>query len=266
MEKKDVDQDILEHIREKQKEIPLFPKILCKWITTLPNEPLTLSPLGKYAIAPTQDWAVFHEENFEGALTFSGIHSGLGEIHFQDVHVVSFGPKHFPLGDMSSYGIFHPIFPSKKMGEAYFSFRDGRLLGEGWIRLCHKKALLHVGSEIWLKLHIKVDPQTIELVYSRLPFSSDPSFLLAFIIEAKSCQVDGITLLPGSLDQFCGTPPRVLSFRGKEASIQFFLENVAKVHIIPLAGNGCFFDGSFLVGIEQNFDKTYAKIILQPLI
>jgi hypothetical protein len=163
---------------------------------------------------------LFHSPTLSAAFTLAGNGTSLGAIRTPKVEIRSLGPQALPFSDPNRFGI------------------RGRGM-DGW-------ANCYALPEVWLQL--KAEPKESECKIDVQFVGLTPETPLAFVfyVKAESCQVGHEILKPKSLRRF----------HGKENKIQFgplVIDSLQKykVEVIPLAGEGCFWDTEFLVAFEM---------------
>ncbi len=262
-------QDLLAHMMSVAKKVPdPFFVVVSKWISTVPKPdflPLEGHQPTQGLIDEETGVGVLSQEDFSLAISYSGIQSSLAEIHCQDIHVVSVGPQHFPLKELSSFGNFRPLFEKDSFSDVALTLTNQGLFSKGWIRLTQSSEKGSYGSKLWLNMTTQTLKDRVLFAFSSLASVKDPSFMISFFIKAKSCLVEQTTLLPSTLDQFSGSPPQKLSFRGKETSLEIVFKQCSLVHIIPLSGEQFFWEANFLLGCEPSFNQRSVEIELKKI-
>jgi len=255
---------LLEEIKSQNRQIFLFPVILSKWLKNFSYKKEDIKLPKAFAIPSLATIGYRGEEAFS-SFTFAGVNSGIGSIHIADVKILSFGPQTYPLGEMKNYGIFRQIHDSKSFDDIKVTMNKDFSSIQGWTRLCIEKQSESLGADLWLNLKAKVNDQYTKLIFDFAEQKINRSLTFTFYIKAKSCLVDDTTLLPSSLDRFEGKMPKQLSFRGKKGSISIKAKNEEKVHIIPLAGENCFWNANFLLAIDPSIHKGACEINIEKV-
>ncbi len=153
---------------------------------------------------------------FLSALTLDGNETSLGAILADDVEIRAFGPQSASL----QFGI------------------KGRSI-KGWTRTA-------AFSEVWLEMRPKVDAEAVQLDFRFIGIKSEMSLSLSFYVKAPSCQIGNEILKTKSLRRFHGEV-QTISFGNK---LKIESGQPHKVEVIPLAGEGCYWDSEFLVSFE----------------
>lgn len=146
------------------------------------------------------------------ALTLDGDGTTLGVIREGDVEIRAFGPQSASL----VFGI------------------QGRGL-DGWTRTA-------AFPEVWLEM--KERERRFDFRFVGL--SSEQPLSFAFYVKAKNCQIDKELFKPRSLNRYQGEA-RGPIFNGK---LKIESGQPHKVQLIPLAGEGCFWNCDFLLLFE----------------
>lgn len=147
------------------------------------------------------------------ALTLDGNGTSLGVIRSKEVEIRAFGPQSASL----QFGI------------------QGRGC-QGWTQTM-------AYPEIWLEMKSGRFPDQLRLDLRFVGITLETPLFFAFYIKANSCQIGLEILKPKSLRRYQGETA-ALSFQNQ---FTISTEQPCKVEVIPLAGEGCFWDTDFLV-------------------
>lgn len=157
-------------------------------------------------------------------LSLQGNGTTMGMVRNGDVEIRAFGPQSLPLNGSQGFGV------SRGEGNWTSSFAH---------------------PEIWIE--VKSTPDQLHLKFVGLRPEMPMAF--AFYVKAQSCQIGSNVYKPKSLKRFHGEA-KGAHFQG--IGTQLFLEcsQYRKIQMIPLAGEGCFWNSEFLVLFEnQSFDE-----------
>lgn len=161
-------------------------------------------------------------EGIQNAFVMLGEKVPLGAMRKGRIAIPSFGPQVHPLNDPDLFGIYRTIPHTR------------------WAAVSAKR-------EIWFEYFQSLQSQDLEVRF----FGLTPERALSFVfyIKAEVARVDQETYLPKSLQRYCGMAKKVCF---ESSGDHFSIENMcpSKMEIIPLAGNGCFWDADFLLGFE----------------
>lgn len=153
--------------------------------------------------------------------TTAGLGTSMGMYRKGEVEIRAMGPQTLPLNELNGFGI-------------------DRLPEEGpfknWTRCS-------ANPESWIELKVLLS----SVIRLDLKLMSSEPMVFAFYVKAKSCQVDTVFLKPRCLQRFNGEASRVLL---DELTIES--THPHKIQIIPLAGDGCFWNCDFLIAFEIN--------------
>ena len=223
-----------------------FPSLFCpegayKERESLWSIALLLRSFGKYIPIPENPdpfflalaklapkWEVGNEENasailcensgISAALALAGKKIPLGALHSGSVAVPAFGPQVYPLNDPKGFGM-------------------DRALGDGqWAKVAAQ-------PEIWFEIHPHFERGILETRF----IGSKAAFV--FSIKAERAQIGGESFLPKSLQRYSGPPKKALFEKGKSA-LAIECSASARMELIPLAGEGCFWNAEFLLAFE----------------
>lgn len=169
---------------------------------------------------------LIHSPAMTSAFTLAGNGTSLGMIRTADVEIRALGPQTETL----NFGI------------------KGRGMN-GWTR-CF--AL----PEVWLEVKTACKERECQLDLRFVGLKPETPLYFAFYVKAPSCQVGNEVLKPKSLRRFNGEASTVIFQKLKIESTQH------KVQVIPLAGEGCFWDTDFLVTFEMHPFEPQAKFLI----
>ncbi len=150
------------------------------------------------------------------AFTLDGRGTSLGFIRAEEVEIRAFGPQSASL----SFGI------------------NGRGVN-GWTRTL-------ADPEVWLEMNVELKERDYRLDFKMIGLKPELPLSLAFYVKAQSCQIGEEMLKPKSLRRYFGEVNSILF--GNKLRIES--AQPYKVQIIPLAGEGCFWDCQFLLSFE----------------
>jgi hypothetical protein len=138
---------------------------------------------------------------------------GLASFFVGGIEIRTLGPQQMPLGDPSRFGM------DQKEPLA-------------WIRTAGPE-------EIWIRPTWK--EESLEVEWSGV----ETTAAFAFYVVAKEARWKEETLLPGSLKKISG-PAEPVAF----GPLVIEADSVSKMHLIPLAGQGAFWNATFLLAYE----------------
>lgn len=193
----------------------------------------------------------------------AGGNTGLGSFYFHDTQIVSWGPHHYPLDDCSGFGVLTSISSENKIQVLEnLNFRQ-----HAKVRLTDKpflndsQVIFRMGkmSEIWIDVEQIFHNQKLDIntSWSSLEALKDVSF--TFFVKAKFCIVNGVTLLPKTLDRYTGKVGPVI-LEGDLGNLEIICDkNSGSLQVIPLAGQDNFWGADFLLAysLESGFDFAW---------
>ncbi len=162
---------------------------------------------------PDFEVMVFKDLPIYAAFTWVGKGTSLGAIWANGVEIRAFGPQALSL----CFGI------------------QGKGI-DGWSR-CF--AL----PEVWLRISPRWEEGKFDLYFVGLTLETPVTF--AFYVKAPSCEIGGECFKPKSLRRFSGEGKAV-----RFGSLAIESREMHRIQIIPLAGEGCFWNCDFLVSFE----------------
>lgn len=206
-----------EYLQAVSGSIPLFYFALAK--KALPIQPLPPNDLDSCVqIDRTPHW--------QSAFTLQGFKSSLGWVRLKKIELRAFGPQGLPLGDAQRFGI-----------ESGFDKKS-----KGW-------TCCAADREIWVqpKWMVTEEGSRLHLRWMGLRVESPLSFV--FYAKASQCELQNEIFKPKSLKRYQGQAQRVL-LREEEEVLEIQSSSLKKVEVIPLAGEGSFWDCDFLISFE----------------
>lgn len=199
-----------------------FPTLWCKeeeFVASKIKE--VLFRASKLAAAPSDcklDVTLVELPSLRAALTTTGNGTSLGAIQCGDVRVQAFGPQSSTL----KFGI---------RGQGM----------DGWVQT-------FAFPEVWLNMVHEIEMDRLQLKINMVGLKTEEPLSIAFYVQANDCQIGNKVYQPKSLERF-NSPTNKIVFQN-----QFTIEikNSINTQVIPLAGEGCFWDSNFLVLMEIN--------------
>jgi hypothetical protein len=192
------------------------------------------------------------------ACTLLGSNTGLGTYSKGDVSVLNFGPQLFPLGDCKNFGIERTFRPESQSNPGAFfeSSSKGFLLkgnckvathGTPTEDLSDSQFTSPEHSGIWMDVCQKYEEGVLTLEISPYGLLSNENLAFAFYVKGKSCNINGLTVSPRSLDRYEGKVESIL-IQGEDSEMKIEMPLAAKsLQVIPLAGDNHFWASDFLV-------------------
>lgn len=163
-------------------------------------------------------------EGLSAALTLSGNRTSLGAIQGDEVEIRAFGPQSEPLSDSSGFGIYR--------------MPDGRPI-ENWTSVA-------AYPEVWLEVKSRLEENRFRLDIRWVGMKEGFPCFFAFYIKAKQAVIGAQTFKPKSLQRYLGEIQPVLF----EGELQIKTDLITQMEMIPLAGEGCFWDSEFLLAYQ----------------
>ena len=110
---------------------------------------------------------------------------------------------------------------------------------DGWVQT-------FANPEIWLSMQHECIEDQLQLKLNLVGLRPEEPLSIAFYVKANQCEVGDQIYLPKSLERFKNQAEKV-SF---ENQLQIETAGPHKLEVIPLAGEGCYWDSGFLVLFE----------------
>ncbi len=252
-----------EKIAIKKIKAPIFLTLLSIFINKIKKEPPANFEEKEHspkALIFQPDYALIgcKSEQMSALLTLNGIGTGIGSLQSKDIYIKTFGPQSFPLDGSKGFGIFSP---ASKESFKDFSFTENSL--KGWLRICKKEEAtdgkVHIlPDKIWMHVDSKIAFNKIDLnvLFEGL---TKEKMSFAFFINAQELKVQNRIIHPKSLDRFEGKNTNV-QIEGKTSSLQLSTEKEQIFHVLPLAGEGFYWDADFLIAIEATEEPLSLSI------
>lgn len=163
---------------------------------------------------PTFDLSFVQTPRIKAALTIEGNNTSAGVIlTSHGVEIRAFAPQ----GDNLNFGI---------VGRG----------SQGWVRTA-------ADPEIWMEMKHSVIESGLQLGFRFVGVKPEKDIFLALYVKAKTCRIGEEELQPKSLHRFEGEAKTVVF---NEKNLIQLPEN-QRIKVIPLAGEGCFWDCQFLL-------------------
>jgi len=163
------------------------------------------------------------------AVTYSAKGSALGAFHSGEVEVRAFGPQFYPLTDPSQFGL-SGLFDLQTISIDKIS---------GWVSTFSQ-------PEVWLQVEANVE----NVVHIRwVGLKPEKKGVFAFYVKAKTAHVEDLVFHSKSL-QRSRTLTNEIRFNGDAFAITS--GSPRNFEVIPLAGEGCFWNADFLIAFEMS--------------
>lgn len=177
---------------------------------------------------PDFNLTLLQNSSLSAAFTLSGRGTSIGALCSANVEIRAMGPQ--------VYRSRHEALFHVDCGINSFQFG---IRGEGSNHWAQCAPL----SEVWLEIKPRCSESACQLDLRFVGLESPLSF--AFYVKAQNCQVGNEILKPKNLQRFNGEVKSV-----KLDHLVICSSSAHKVEVIPLAGEGCFWDSEFLVSFE----------------
>lgn len=144
----------------------------------------------------------------------------LGAIRSGEIEIRSIGPQIGPLNDSGMFGIVR----SEKMGQ--------------W-------AFLAADPSVWMRIQSREDAFSL----SFMGVTPEKNVSLCFYVVADQAKIGDERFQSKSLRRYQGKP-QATAFKKGENSLTLACDSLGKMELIPLAGEGCFWNAEFLLAFE----------------
>lgn len=190
----------------------------------------------------------------------SGCKSGLGVFLHHDAGILNWGPQTSPIGVCEGFGLAGRAQKIRiEDDEHHFELSFQCRLASSAARETGFSYLRDAGySAQWMEAVVEGDNEKMTgTVRFQAPNTSEQS-LVTFFGRARTCLVAGShKLKPRSLDRY-GGPPQPVDLVGALGNVRLEGDGVARMEIIPLAGDESFWGADFLIaytlkGAESRF-------------
>lgn len=175
-------------------------------------------------------------EEARSVVTLAGEKTSLGAFSAGGIEVRAFGPHMLPLNDARGFGVLR--LPDS-------------LPMERWTAIAHF-------PEAWMEVSSQLEKGEFRLSLRFLGLKVDKPIAFVFYVKAPHCEVEGEKLQPKSLQRIQGEAKPVLF--GGEVEIASALP--AKMEVIPLAGEGYFWNCEYLVAFEINSFEARGEYVI----
>jgi hypothetical protein len=156
------------------------------------------------------------------ALYTPGPGASLGRFDAGGAQIQAFGPQALPLSDeVSRFGVTAPPI-------------------DGW-------ASCLALPDVWLEIKLQVAEEALSLALRFVGLRPEAPCGFVFYVKGETCAVGNEIFQPKSLRRFLGEAKSV------RIANQFLIEasQPHKVQVVPLAGDGSFWDSQFLISFEM---------------
>lgn len=188
-------------------------------------------------------WAKFSKGQISGLVSFDGIASSLAFFKFQQIEIPALGPQSLPLHETKDFGI--------TSSSGCYKY-DGKNHVIGWLQWNFNRS--------WWLIDVQLVSDTIDLQLRSQSDKLDDPFAFVFFIKAKQCNIQqDVTLLPGSLEHYSGSH-REIVFQTDNEAITIHSTVEVPTQVIPLAGEGCFWGGDFMLAYDIHSPSISFKI------
>ena len=212
--------------------------------------------------------------------TLHGEGTGLGDIRYGDVQIITYGPQYLPLSDCSGFGIEGNALSDQGARRSMIEWRRSSFILKGCTRMIDQPAssLFETAKfrGIWLEVVQEFKKPHFYLNTTFLGIDGWDSVAFSFFIKAAVCKVQnnsqsdpqckapGISLLPRSLEHYEGNAEAIL-LEGKENQIEIRpLSFKGTMHVIPLAGEKHFWGADFLISYILSPDQRHYQWHVGP--
>ncbi len=199
----------------------------------------------------------FDATPFQAVVTASGVNTGLGALHKEEVNIISLGPHFYPLADAERYGLYR----LGHMGQGGFKdikMKEGESQQEikGWSRLVETHSSLESRSSFsalcpgnqWMWFRLQARENGVHLTTYFPYFEEENPLAFVFFIEGDRVVIEGEPpLFPGIIERFSGKSRSLQVVKGKDKLQIVPKEGTEKMDVIPLAGQDHFWGADFLV-------------------
>lgn len=191
--------------------------------------------------APVFGWGLYERADLSLLLALTGRATPLGAIAAGDVEIRAFGPTTPPLSDPTHFGIERDF--------------EGEPL-QGWSSLA-------AIPEAWLQVKSLLEEKKCELEVRFIGLETAKPVFMAFYVKAESVLINAQTYKPKSLNRYQGDA-RSFLFKGRRSELLLTANTPHKVQLIPLAGEGGFWNTDFLLAFEiQTVEAQGSFTLLQ---
>jgi hypothetical protein len=172
----------------------------------------------------TEEWGarLYQRMGIEAALASAGEGVPLGALRVGGVEIPAFGPHTYPLSDPSGFGI-RRTYPD------------------------HRWAAAAAMPEVWFDARLDLVNGFLETRFFGLKMDRPLAF--AFYVKAEQAEIDGGVIQPKSLRRYLGESKKIILERGG-SRVAMQCDPSMKMEVIPLAGEGCFWNAEFLIAFE----------------
>ena len=209
--------------------IALLLRAFGKYIPIPPNPDPYFIALAKFSPEWTEEQRIedggarlYLGPQMTAAFATSGEGIPLGVLHAGEIEIPAFGPHAYPLNDPNRFGI-RRAYPEER-----------------W-------AATAAEPDVWFEAKPNLVQGIIETRFFGLKSESPIAF--AYYVKAEEAHIEGDILKPKHLRRYLGPSKKVTFIKGA-SRLSLDCEPAVKMEVIPLAGEGCFWNANFLIAYE----------------
>ena len=172
---------------------------------------------------PVYGWGLYERKDVSLLLALTGKGTPLGALKVGSVEIRAFGPTTPPLSDPTHFGI------QRRFDEEPL---------QSW-------SSVFAIPEVWFQIEHQIGDKECSLQFRFLGLEAEKPLFMAFYIKADSALIGAQVYKPKSLNRYQGTAQ---TFEFGDAILK--IDRPLKAQLIPLAGEGGFWNTDFLLAFE----------------
>ncbi|MBX9744731.1 MAG: hypothetical protein K2X08_05920 [Chlamydiales bacterium] len=170
--------------------------------------------------------------NPSSSVSLSGYGTSLATFRSHEVEICAFGPQFYPLTNIDLFGV-QGIHQAQSMDDLHIC---------GWTCCFGQK-------DVWLQTAVCLEHSQWQIDLRWAGLSPTKKTYIVFYVKAKSAHIANQVFFSKSLQRYTALAQSVY-FNNREFMIAS--SDVRPVELVPLAGQGCFWDADFLLAFEMN--------------
>lgn len=256
------------YLQENDEKIDPLWVLLEEWLNQHQSLSRASLELPEHIYDPSTALVGYRSSTQHVVCTLHGMQTGLGELRFDDVEIVNYGPQYLPLGECDGFGIEGNALSDHGMRRSMIEWRRGTFILKGCTRLVDQPTSSSLGGcnfrGIWLEVVQEFKKPHFYLKTSFLGLDGWDGVAFSFFVKASRCKIQSQTLHPRTLDRYQGEEQTIL-LEGKEGSVELHpLGFKGTMQIIPLAGGNNFWGADFLIAYLMTPDQRQYQWHIGP--
>ena len=232
---------------------------LLNWLEALfESEPTPHEPkLSVWSLDSSDSFVGYRKERLSVMASLAGCNSSMGSVHYDDVSINAFSPQVGHLGESDYFGFLGSSLLKNSIDAQHKLDREDHFFSlQGTVGLPNNKTALKKVNPFkfitqWLDVSLQYTENALNISIESLGVKAP--FYFVYYVKAKKIHIDGREFLStGVLDQYKGQPKSIDLIGSRHRISLRTIELDSEVKIIPLQGEGDFWESNFLIAFHLN--------------